>query len=148
MRKDNKPFVVIDTNLIISGLIFSNSLPGKLLETWQKNFFNLAVSDNLLVEIKEVLKRDYFRKNYRLDLDTVALFITALELTAKLIYPMPDENLPIHCRDPKDDMLLALSLTANADFLITGDKDLLVLSGRKSLGKLKIVTVKEFLKTI
>ena len=148
MQKNDKPLAVIDTNLIISGLIFSESLPGRLLETWQKNSFDLAVSDNLLAEIKEVLKRDYFKKNYRLNEDTVALFITVFELTVELINPIPEENLPVHCRDPKDDMLLALSLTANEDFLITGDKDLLVLNGRKPLGKLKIVTVKDFLKII
>ncbi|HEV8160029.1 MAG TPA: putative toxin-antitoxin system toxin component, PIN family, partial [Pyrinomonadaceae bacterium] len=47
------------------------------------------------------------------------------------------------CRDPKDDKLLELALSGNADFLVTGDKDLLVLNPFR--GGVKIITPREFL---
>jgi predicted nucleic acid-binding protein len=50
-------------------------------------------------------------------------------------------NIKKICRDPKDDFLLALSKKSKADFLITGDKDLLEI---KIYGKTEILTVKKF----
>lgn len=46
------------------------------------------------------------------------------------------------CRDPEDDYLLAYALVGKADYLVTGDRDLLVLG---SVGKTKIVTAQQFL---
>lgn len=46
------------------------------------------------------------------------------------------------CRDPNDDFLLALAKTGKADYLLTGDKDLLEL---KNIGKTKIITISDFL---
>lgn len=59
-----------------------------------------------------------------------------------------DLYLPIHGRDPEDDFMLATALRGVANYLITGDEDLLVLNGNPALGKLKIVLVKDFLKLI
>lgn len=58
---------------------------------------------------------------------------------------MPEEQLPIRSRDPKDNKLLACALSTNADYLITGDEDLLILNGNPALGALKILTAKDFL---
>ncbi|MGG7664755.1 putative toxin-antitoxin system toxin component, PIN family [Dyadobacter sp. BHUBP1] len=46
------------------------------------------------------------------------------------------------CRDPKDNFLLALALDSNADFLITGDADSLVI---EQIGKTRIITLTDFL---
>ena len=46
-----------------------------------------------------------------------------------------------HCRDPKDNFLLALSVDGNADFLLTGDKDLLDLN---KFGQTTIITIADF----
>ena len=61
---------------------------------------------------------------------------------------MPEKNLPIHSRDPKDDFLLSAALGGNADYLITGDEDLLILKDNPSLGKLRIITIKDFLEVV
>ena len=58
---------------------------------------------------------------------------------------VPDPMLALPVRDAKDEHILATALSGNADYLVTGDKDLLVLAGDPRLGKLKIVTVAEFL---
>ncbi len=57
----------------------------------------------------------------------------------------PTSTLPVPVRDPKDEHILASGLGGNADYLITGDEDLLVLRYDKRLGTLRIVTVTEFL---
>ena len=51
------------------------------------------------------------------------------------------KNIPSRCRDPKDDYLLELALVSDADFLITGDKDLLDI---KEIGNCQILTATEF----
>jgi predicted nucleic acid-binding protein len=57
----------------------------------------------------------------------------------------PRSTLPVEVRDAKDERIVASGLGGGADYLVTGNKDLLVLQGDQRLGKLKIVTVAEFL---
>jgi predicted nucleic acid-binding protein len=66
-----------------------------------------------------------------------------LATTAKVI--VPESRPPVSVRDPRDEHILALALAGNADFLVTGDNDLLVLAADPRLGKLRIVTVAAFL---
>ena len=66
-------------------------------------------------------------------------------LRAARIEPLPLAVLPVHCRDPKDDMVLACALGAQAAYLVTGDADLLALDGDPALGRLRIVTPRQFL---
>lgn len=53
--------------------------------------------------------------------------------------------LPVSVRDPKDEHILAAALGGEADYLVTGDQDLLVLAGDPRLGSLQIVTVAAFM---
>ena len=57
----------------------------------------------------------------------------------------PSPTVPVALRDAKDEPILAAALGGDADYLVTGDEDLLVHRGDPRLGKLKIVTVAEFL---
>ena len=67
----------------------------------------------------------------------IATFVT----TAKIVYPAKRVSV---CRDPKDNMILNCCLAAKAEFLVTGDKDLLDIINLPF--NLKIITPKEFLK--
>lgn len=145
MPSVDKLRVVIDTNLLVSAIIIANSLPDQLLRLWQNDLFVLIVSNETLEEIKDVLQRKHIKNKYHLSLEKITELVTTLRLAAELANPLLEEDLPIHCRDRKDDVLLALALDADADYLITGDEDLLLLNGKKELGKLKITTAKEFL---
>jgi len=146
MTRVNKWRVVIDTNLLISGIITTGT-PFQLLEKWKENTFTLLLSLQLLEEIKDISQRDYL-KNYYLFSERIEELILSLRLAAEIVTPIPPEDLPLHSRDPKDDKLLSLALAGQADYLITGDKDLLILNRNPSLGKLKIITAKEFLNLI
>ena len=53
-------------------------------------------------------------------------------------------TLPVQVRDPKDEHVLAAALSGKADYLVTGDEDLLHLDGDPKLGNLQIITAREF----
>ena len=145
MQTEDKLRVVIDTNLIISAIIVPGSLPDQLFRAWQKDLYILVISIEILEEIKEVVQREYIREKYHLSTEKIVKLITLLRLSTELIIPISEQELPLHCRDTKDDKLLTLALAGDVDYLITGDDDLLALNGKTELGKLKIVTVRKFM---
>ena len=73
--------------------------------------------------------------------ELVELFDGFAKATRVVLTP----TLPIPVRDPKDEKILAAAIGGRAAFLVTGDKDLLVLRGHPDLGVLRIVTAVEFL---
>jgi putative PIN family toxin of toxin-antitoxin system len=148
MPATDKLRVVIDTNIFISAMIAAAGLPAKLIRLWKKNRFTLVVSNDTIEEITEVLHREEIEEEYNLSPHEIFHLATSLKLGAEIVSPLPISDLPIHCRDAKDDFLLALAFAAGADYLITGDKDLLALKGNKKLSRLEIVTVKEFINLI
>jgi len=135
MRWLTKLRVVIDTNVFIAGLIWGGN-PKKVLEAWLSQKFNLLISPYLCFEIIDVYQRF---NNPKEDIDKLLFY-----LETKAIKIIPKNKVKI-CRDEKDNQILALCSAGNADFLITGDKDLLAL---KKFKKTKIMKTKEFLKII
>lgn len=133
----NKPKkLVIDTNLWISFLI-SRSY-SKLDKILKSGSARLIFSTELIDEFIEVVERPKFKKIFSSS-DISNLFSD--------IYRYADfveVTTSVHiCRDKKDNFLLALCQDSNADFLLTGDEDLLIL---KKFGKTKIMTLAEYLK--
>src|SRR5574338_186685 len=112
--------IVIDTNWLISYLIKTETSNLKLLLTDTSASF---ITDEK--QIKEFLEKIYlprFRKYFEVEL--ALEFIKNFTKRADLIQVSSEINV---CRDPKDNFLLALAKDSKADFLITGDKDLLVI---------------------
>src|SRR5258706_14842983 len=110
--------VIIDTNLWISFLI------GKELQNLKDLIVNekikLVTSDQLINELKIVTSRDKLKRYF--DEGKVSELIALINIVSDKVTIKKIEKI---CRDPKDDFLLALSRASKADFLITGDKDLL-----------------------
>ncbi|MEO8068623.1 MAG: putative toxin-antitoxin system toxin component, PIN family [Flavobacteriales bacterium] len=122
--------LVVDANIILSALI-----GGELRwfrEVLANDDLDLLVSSNMLEEIERVASRPYFRKYFPVEEAVEILAIVERNGTLVKVKPPYDQI----CRDPKDDYLLALSKKGKADFLITGDDDLLVL---KKYGKTRIM---------
>jgi putative PIN family toxin of toxin-antitoxin system len=138
-----KPRVVLDTNLIVSGLISPTGTPSHLLDMWTQGGLILLTSTEFLSEVEQVLHRDHIKQRYHLAEQRIHEFLTDLRQATEPVIPLPD--LPLHSRDPKDDKLLALALGGSADYLITGDDDLLVLDGDPALANLRIITATAFL---
>jgi putative PIN family toxin of toxin-antitoxin system len=134
---------VVDTNQFVSGLISKVGLPYQLIEAFRHGSFTLLISPSLRAEVEEVLQRDKFRIRYRISDDEREQFLFLLDALAVPVTPR--RRLPVHIRDPKDERVLAAALGGRADYLVTGDDDLLVLNGDPRMRTLKIVTVREFL---
>lgn len=134
MKQKDEIRIIIDTNLWISFLIGRKL--SCLLDLLSYPEYQLVVSSELTEEIREVFMRPKFTKYYtheNLELLLKFLKNRAVSFTLK--------NIPSRCRDPKDDYLLELALVSDADFLITGDKDLLDI---KEIGNCQILTATEF----
>ena len=137
--------VVIDTNLFVSTIISPTGVPARLLAAWRQRLFRLLLTDAHFDEIAGVLSRAWLRERYGVASSEVAALLVELERRAERTTPLPSADLPIHSRDRDDDMLLASAIGGHADFLVTGDEDLLVLNGDERLGDLSIVRVVDFL---
>lgn len=128
--------IIIDTNLWISFLITKDLT--KLDEIIFARQCVLVFSQELIEEFLEVARRPKFRRffsNADLEeiLETINEYADLVNVHSKIEV----------CRDSKDNFLLSLSLDGNADYLLTGDKDLLDLN---KFGKTTILTISEFLK--
>ena len=143
MSDSTKPAAVLDTNLIISGAITPHGLPNQVLRALQRDAFTLISSPDLAEEVADVLSRPAIRERYRPDATLVAAVLAALQ--ARMVRPLSLDALPVHCRDPKDDPVLACALGGHADCIVTGDADLLELDGHPDLGALRILTPRAFL---
>ena len=130
--------VIIDTNLWISFLITNNL--NILSELFLFERFQIIFSDELFNEFLDVARRPKFKKYF--DEKSVQLLIQ--NISEKLEFIEVASAITI-CRDLKDNFILALSIDGNADYIVTGDKDLLSLNGFKDK---KIITINEFIKII
>jgi putative PIN family toxin of toxin-antitoxin system len=137
------PAATLDTNLIISGAITPHGIPNRILRALERRAFTLVAAPEIGAEVRDVLHRPKIQERYRPAPAIVQAVLAALR--AAEVRPLPLDALPIHCRDRKDDHLLACALGGEADYLVTGDTDLLALDGHLALGRLRIVTPRFFL---
>ncbi len=131
-RKQSK--IVIDTNLWISYLITKGFKRLDKLVFGDKA--RLIFSEELIHEFIEVAERPKFRKYFN-SID-IARLLEIFDTYGELVEVKSNVKV---CRDLKDNFLLSLSIDSHADYLITGDNDLLEL---KNFGKTKILTIAEF----
>ena len=128
--------VVIDTNIWISA-IFWGGKPRKIVEAWLDDKFRLVISSVVRHELYQTVARK--AEALKIFPEYASEWLSVIDKKAVLVRPR--EKVEI-CRDPKDNMLLEAAVAGDADYLVTGDKDLLVL---KTFGGAKIVTPAEFL---
>jgi putative PIN family toxin of toxin-antitoxin system len=142
IRNKRNLSVVVDTNVFVSGLIVEKGLPHQLIKLLEEDLFILIISQKMRDELEEVLYRVKF--SAFLSEDKLSKFFRMIDIISTVVSPRAIT--PIEVRDPKDQKVLATALGGKADYLVTGDKDLIVLKDNDKLGGLKIVGVKEFLK--
>ena len=126
--------IIIDTNLWISYLIT------KGFKRLDKLIFNdearLVFSQELIDEFIDVSERPKFRKHF--SSDDVSSLLILFNTYGEFVKVKSNVNV---CRDLKDNFLLSLSIDSQANYLITGDNDLLEL---KNFGKTIILTISDF----
>ncbi|MBS1623000.1 MAG: putative toxin-antitoxin system toxin component, PIN family [Bacteroidetes bacterium] len=130
-----KSRIIVDTNLWISLLLTKDYQ--KFDSMLDDQNITLIFSEELLNELIEVTRRPKFKKHF--EQEDVDELIAIINRIADFIAVTTIVNI---CRDPKDNFLLALALDGKADYLITGDQDLLVL---KTIKKTSILSMTEYL---
>ncbi|MDF0555883.1 putative toxin-antitoxin system toxin component, PIN family [Kamptonema sp. UHCC 0994] len=134
------PRVVIDTNLVLSALVFGGRL-SRLRLAWQNNRFIPLASEVTIAELVRVLTYPKFKLTNSEQEDLLSDYLPFCDTVL-----IPD-TLPVvpECRDPFDIPFLLLAVVSQADYLVTGDGDLLCLSDNFSC---PILTIDEFLTAI
>jgi len=129
---------VVDTNILVSALFSSQSLPAHLIELWREGRFDLLTSAEQLDELIRVTR--YSRIRERIAPALAGRLINELRDVAIVVANLPFVNAS---PDPYYNYLLATAVAGLANFVVTGDKrDLLVL---RVFEGVKIVTVRELL---
>jgi putative PIN family toxin of toxin-antitoxin system len=134
MKKSKKLQIVVDANGWVSALL-SPTFRVRLEAVFGEEF-RLLFSEQLFRELDKAVRKPYLAK--RIDRKIYEEIVSRLRSVAELVEVRSSVEV---CRDPKDNFLLALAKDGNADYLITGDIDLLVL---KEFENTKIVTLSEF----
>ena len=142
MSESNAPNAVVDTNIFISGTINPHGRPRQVLSAWHEGRFNLILSDWQHAELITVFARPKIIRQFRITLIELTELIARIAGVTPIV---PSSSIPVSLRDPKDEHILAAALVGKADYLVTGDDDLLVHQGDPRLGALQIVTASQFL---
>lgn len=130
--------IILDTNWYISASINRRSRR-KLYELITDSNIEILYSDELLIEYQSVIGRTRFQKV----ISTVQVS-RFLNLILPRLKKMKISSSMFMSRDPKDNYLLAMALDSDADFLVTGDDDLLIL---EQIGETKIIRMADFCET-
>ena len=113
---------VLDTNVLISALLFKTSVPFQAIELAEKQGI-ILYSEATLNELEQVLNRKKFNKY--LSLEDRQGFLLKFISSSQLV--SITENITV-CRDEKDNKFLELAVSGNANVIVTGDLDLLILN--------------------
>lgn len=116
--------VVLDTNVVLSALVFGGGLAGRLRLAWQQGTFVPLASTATALELMRVLGYPKFRLSAQ---EQEELLADYLPHTRTVRIPTPPPTVPA-CRDPLDVPFMHLAVAGRAQVLVSGDRDLLALA--------------------
>jgi putative PIN family toxin of toxin-antitoxin system len=129
--------VVIDTNILISGLISKEGIPGDIINAWFGKKFILVSSEWQISEIRRV--SHYPRVRRRIEPHEVGDVISGIRAVGIMVEALPKVDVST---DPDDNFLLASAIAGEADYLISGDKRHIL--GLKKVEGIPIITARAF----
>ena len=138
-KKEKVKKVVLDTSVLISALLFKGEL-SKLVVLWQKGIIIPVISKDTFQELRSVLEYPKFSLSQE-EINT----IIGNEILPHFEVVEVTKDIKGVCRDAADDKFIACALSASADYIVSGDRDLCDLNRYKSV---KIVTPSDFLKIL
>lgn len=135
-KKPGKPKLVLDSNVVISALVFGGK-PREILELAVKGLVEIAISDDILEEIRGVLGGKKFQYPARI----VRALISEIEDLVHLV--QPKEKIEAIAEDPEDSRVLECAVESGANIIVSRDSHLLAL---QSYGQIKIMNPDKFLR--
>ena len=138
-KKEKVGKIVLDTSVLISALLFKGEL-SKLVVLWQKGIIIPVISKDTFQELRSVLEYPKFSLSQE-EINT----IIGNEILPHFEVVEVTKDIKGVCRDPADDKFISCALSASADIIVSGDRDLCDLKRYKSV---KIVTPSDFLKIL
>jgi uncharacterized protein len=126
--------VVLGTNVLVSGLAYPGSIPGRIVSLWRQGGLDVALSRYILDEVVRVLRS---LSRIKLSAAEIRDLVDSHMFLADIVEPAAEEDKSL--RDAADQQMLGTLRVSQASYLITGDKDLLALEG-----KYRIVTPATF----
>jgi putative PIN family toxin of toxin-antitoxin system len=134
---------VLDTNVLVSGLVSQKGPPRQILDAWLEGRYTLVLSLYLVDELAHVLTYPRIAERVCLTQKELEAILAALLSQAELT---PDKlQLPGVMRDPKDDPVLACAVEGQVDYIVSGDQDLLVLGEYESV---QVITPRQFVELL
>ncbi len=133
---------VLDTNVIVAGLLKPAGTPGKLLRLLQAGAYKAVFSAELVDEIASVWSYPKIMTKYRKgtkDIEEIAALFALRGDFVKI-----EERIRV-CRDPQDDFLIETAISGNADYIVTGDLDLLTVP---KVRRIRMIRPETFLKLL
>ena len=125
--------IVVDTNVLISGVFFGG-FPRQVLSAVIRHKIKAYATAEIIDEYEEIIREMVVRRQGHLNSDILAPLVNAMEI----IEPVSQIKV---CRDPEDDKFIECAKDARALYIVSGDKDLLVLSEYEGI---QIITAKTF----
>lgn len=118
--------VVLDTNVFISGIFFKGP-PQKILKAWRDGRIKILISEEIIEEYRRV--GELLSKQFP-DIECGPI-LRLLAINAQFVQP---KKLSAQvCEDPDDDKFLECAICGNSDFIVSGDKHLLKVSGHRGI---------------
>ena len=121
---------VIDTSIFFSALIRRKGTIGALLRALRDGHFTVIYATAILIEIIDWLGRDKFRIKYHLEPNDITALVNLIRLRGELV--IPAQSITAY-RDPKDNKFLEAALAGAADYIVSGDANLLDLESFESI---------------
>jgi putative PIN family toxin of toxin-antitoxin system len=133
--------VVLDANVLGPGLLLEHGDLVDIVRSWQEKRIEVCVSDHISAELAITLEKAYWRSRFAPTRIERALL--TVRRSATRVVPTPGiERVATHWHD---DVVIATAVAADADYLVTGDKELLRLKAYRSV---RIVSPLEFLEIL
>jgi len=126
--------IVLDTNVVISGFLF-NGPPTDILAAGPAENVKFFCSEPLLMELSRILKKKKLANRMHETEYTPEIIMAKYRRMVEIVLPVEFLE-PQMVRDPDDEMVLSAAYSANADLIVSGDEDLLVL---KTFSNIRII---------
>jgi uncharacterized protein len=134
--------IIIDTNVHISALAFGGNISKNLVKIYQEERTQVYTSKPIFEELHDKLNSPKFDKITKGKILRAEIVEYLDKYQNETITAEPSIKVNV-CRDPDDNMFLELALEIQADYIITGDKDLLSIS---QFQVTKICNMSDFIK--